>query len=34
MKKDIKKFVPSCSEYQLIIKSYDIKCNEMHSSET
>ena len=34
MKKNIKEFVQNCSEYQLIIKSRDIKRDEMHSSET
>ena len=33
MKKDIKKFVRSCSECQLTIKLRDIKRDEMHSSE-
>ena len=30
MKKDIKKFVQNCLKCQLIVKSRDIKRNEMH----
>ena len=33
MKKDIKEFVRNCSKCQLIVKSRDIKRNEMHSFE-
>ena len=34
MKKNIKEFVRSCSKCQLVVKLRDIKCDEMHSSET
>ena len=34
IKKNIKEFVRNCSECQLIVKSRDIKRDEMHSSET
>ena len=34
MRKNIKKFIRNCSEYQLTVKLHDIKRDEMHSSET
>ena len=33
MKKDIKEFVRNCLKCQLIVKSRDIKRDEMHSFE-
>ena len=33
MKKNIKEFIRNCSKCQLIVKSRDIKRNEIHSFE-